>query len=144
VLDAVLPKPRASSLIPLVLMVASLAMSAASCGKVGSDPEISETISRELFIQTYIELRRAAFRSPRARISIEARDRILADFGVTEDDLLEFVDFWGTDTEIMLRVWEEVDSIMTEERLRGPDWEPDLEEGPPGDEGPPGRGAGKP
>jgi hypothetical protein len=124
-------------------MVASLAFSAASCGRIGSDAGTSEAISRELFVQTYIELRRTALRSPRARISIGARDRILADLGVTEDDLLEFVDVWGTDTEMMLGVWEEVDSIMTEERLRGPDWEPDLEEERPRGEEPPVRGVGR-
>jgi hypothetical protein len=62
-------------------------------------------------------------------ISIQARDRILADLGVTEDDLLTFVDVWGSDAEMMVTVWEEVDSLLKAER-RG--WL-DLEGGTEGD-----------
>ena len=73
-------------------------------------------ISREAFIQAYVELRVGALRSPGQEMPLEERDRILANLGLADQDLLDFVEVRGRDVQFMRRVWEEVDSIITERR----------------------------
>jgi len=71
---------------------------------------------REDFVQAYYQLRVEGLRSPEMEISLEARNRILEDLGVTEDDLLNFAEVWGSDGEVMQEIWQEVDSLMREAR----------------------------
>jgi hypothetical protein len=86
------------------------------CG--GPDPVQEDVISRDAFFQAYYDLRMAALRSPGLQISLEGRDSVLNALGLTEEDLLKFADTWGEDSEMMLGIWEEVDSLMREERLQ--------------------------
>lgn len=53
---------------------------------------------------------------PGEELPVERRDEILGNLGLEEEDLLNFVEGRGRDIQFMRRVWEEVDSIMTERR----------------------------
>lgn len=86
------------------------------CG--GPGPGQEDVISRDAFFQAYYDLRMAALRSPGLQISLEGRDSVLNALGLTEEDLLEFTEAWGEDSGMMLGIWEEVDSLMREERLQ--------------------------
>ena len=80
-------------------------------------------ISRDAFIEAYVALRVGALRIPGEEIRVEARDRILENLGLVDQDLLDFVEVNGRDVQFMRGVWEEVDSIITEARNlpKGPD-----------------------
>jgi len=84
-------------------------------------------ISRDRFIQAFVELRKAALSSSDEEIDLADRDRILDSMDLTDQDLLTFVDVWGRDGEMMQAVWQDVDSILRESRTDG--------EGDPGDRG---------
>jgi len=103
-----------------------MALALAACGGSGSFPGAADTISRDTFVQAYLELRIEGLRSDDSEISIEARDLILEEVGVSEEELLAFVDYWGTDPQMMEGIWEEVDSLMRE--ARQVDLETDSEE----------------
>lgn len=94
----------------------SMALALAACGGSGSLSGEADTISRDTFIQAYLELRIEGLRSLGSEISIEARDQILEEVGVSEEELLAFVEYWGTDPLMMEGVWAEVDSLMREAR----------------------------
>ena len=76
------------------------------------------TISQEAFIETYIALRVVGLRAPQQLISQEDRERILSEQGVTEEELLAFVDVHGQDVERMQDIWNEVESRLEELRTR--------------------------
>ena len=91
----------------LVCVIAGLA--GAACA-----PNEPETISRETFVETYVALRAAELRSPGAVIPDEDRDRVLAEMGVSEEDLLAFAEVHGDDVLFMEAVWSEVQNRMAE------------------------------
>jgi hypothetical protein len=68
-----------------------------------------DTIDREVFIATYVDLRMAALDTDTARIGTVERDAILQQHGVTADDLTTFADVHGADLEYMRDVWAEVE-----------------------------------
>jgi len=86
---------------------------ASSCSPREPDGEESSVISREAFIQAYVKLREGALKAPGQEMSLEERDRILADLGLVDQDLLDFVEVRGRDIQFMRRVWEEIDSLIT-------------------------------
>tara|TARA_B100001123_G_scaffold33480_1_gene34858 strand:+ start:4392 stop:4691 length:300 start_codon:yes stop_codon:yes gene_type:complete len=77
-----------------------------SCSGGGAVPQ--ETIDRETFVATYVDLRRAMLVSPQQAISDTDRERVLRQNAVTEGDLIAFADAWGGDASYMTGVWEEV------------------------------------
>jgi len=91
-------------------------LQALSCTPPGPEGGDSSVISRDAFIQAYVDLRVAALRSPGMELPLEERDRILVDLGLVDQDLLDFVEVRGRDIQFMRRVWEEIDSIITEKR----------------------------
>ena len=91
----------------LVCMMAGLA--GAACA-----PDEPGTIDRETFVETYVALRAAELRSSEAVIADEARDSVLAEMGVSEDDLLAFAEAHGDDVLFMESVWTDVQSRMAE------------------------------
>jgi hypothetical protein len=99
----------------LILVATALVLSSSCAGEV-PESATAGVISREAFIEAYVELRVEALKSDDQEIPLEARDRILGGLGLTEEDLLQFVDRRGRDVQFMRRVWEEVDSIMTSRR----------------------------
>lgn len=102
--------------IPVFILIAAVLLSAAACDGTGSDPRTKDAISRETFVQAYYQLRSEGLRSSDTEITLVARDRILNDLGVTAEDLLNFVDVWGRDGEVMQGIWQEVDSLERESR----------------------------
>ncbi len=95
-----------------VTLLASVVISFPTAGCTGSGPDAAETISRDEFVQAYFALRRAGLRSPGMDLTLDARDSVLAHLELTEADLLTFAEVWGAEGEVMLSVWEEVDSLM--------------------------------
>lgn len=89
-----------------------------SCGGDGAAPVAEETISQQAFIETYIALRVVGLRAPQQLISPEDRQRVLAEQGVSEEELLEFVEVHGEDVERMQGIWNEVESRLEELRTR--------------------------
>lgn len=75
-------------------------------------PAAAETIPREVFVDTYVELRMAALHSPDGRVGPAARAEILEAKGVTEADLLEYVDVHGNRVQYMVEVWAEIDDTL--------------------------------
>ena len=86
----------------------------AGCGDSGE--ELDGIITREQFVQAYSELRVSALWSEGEDIVPEERDRILAESGLTPEDLIEFVEAHGRDMDYMQTVWEEVDHNLETRR----------------------------
>jgi hypothetical protein len=57
----------------------------------------SGAIDRQVFIDTYVDLRTAALANPGAQIRPAQRDSVLTKHGVTEEDLLQFAEVHGRD-----------------------------------------------
>ncbi|MBW3534721.1 MAG: hypothetical protein KY453_05810 [Gemmatimonadetes bacterium] len=98
--------------LPLILLAAAAAGSGA-CG--AGEPPQAETIPRETFIATYVDLRKASLEGPGGPIDDGERQRVLEAHGVSEDDLLRFADVHGDDPRYMRELWDEI-----ERRLQGP------------------------
>ena len=100
------------------LMGSSVLCLLSACGGEQA-PESAETISRDVFVDTYVELRMAALHSPDGRVSPEAKAEILEAKEVTEADLMQYVDIHGARVQFMVEVWAEIDdtlrSLRTEE-----------------------------
>ncbi len=90
-----------------LVLAGLLALAVAACG--GNVPE---TIDREVFIGTYVDLRMAAIDTDSAQVSEAERAEILARHGVTEDDLVTFADAHATRLEFMREVWNDVELRM--------------------------------
>lgn len=111
-----IPGTRPGSRLPVHLgALAFLALLAAACGDNGSAPPdpAAETIDRETFVATYVDLRLAALEDTTLSISPAERERVLRRHGVTRDDLFRFVEVHGDRVDFMRDVWDEVD-----ERIR--------------------------
>ena len=87
-----------------------LCLSLACGGEQAS--EAAGSIPRDVFVGTYVELRMAALHSPDGRVSPEAKAEILEAKGVTEADLLEYVDAHGERVQFMVEVWAEIDDTL--------------------------------
>jgi hypothetical protein len=99
---------RQAVTLPLALLAATTL--AAGCGGSAETPPID----REVFIETYVELRLAALESEDFEVDADSRDEILERLGVDQDALLYFADFHGRDVAFMNEVWTEVDRRLTE------------------------------
>lgn len=102
-------RSRCLVLLALVLLLAP------ACGDDGSaapDGPV-ETIDRQTFVATYVDLRLATLRDTSDTITPAERERVLRHHGVTREDLLGFVEIHGDRVEFMRGVWDEVD-----ERIR--------------------------
>jgi hypothetical protein len=78
-----------------------------ACGDAGP-----ETIQRETFVATYVDLRRAALENPARQITPAKRDEVLSRHGVTEEDLYAFVEAHGRDVDYMAGVWSDVEARL--------------------------------
>lgn len=99
----------------LILTSAAL-FCASACASEDSRGGSGGVISREAFIQAYVELRVTALEADEDALPLEQRDEILGNLGLEEEDLLNFVEVRGRDVQYMRGVWEEVDSIMAARR----------------------------
>ena len=100
-------------------------LGSAACSS-GQGPESSEVIDRGVFIATYVDLRMSTLRQGVDQIPTVDRDRILAEHGVSEQDLLDFVEIRGHQPEFMQPVWDTIEARIDRERLgtgaiQGPD-----------------------
>lgn len=86
------------------------------CWSCSADPtDVAEnTVARDVFIGAYLDLRVAALRSGTTEIEGDVRDSILAVYGVTGEELLEFVDTYGENVEFISDLWTEIDGQLTE------------------------------
>lgn len=96
--------------LPILLLLAGLVVVPA-CEDGGAEPR-DQGIEREVFVATYVDLRRAALRNGPEPITPEARARVLERHGVTSEELLEFVEIHGRDLEYMEAVWDTVEAIL--------------------------------
>lgn len=105
-----LPYPRTLlGLFPILTL-------ALSCTLGGPEADTADLISRDAFVQVYVQLRVAALSDPTENVPLDERDRILQEAGVTEEDLLRFVEVRGREVQFMRQLWEEVDSLIQEFR----------------------------
>lgn len=92
----------------------ALALSAFACGGEGTTSAGASVQDREAFIATYVDLRTAVIRGESHVLSDADRATILAEHGMTEEDLTRFAEVHGEDLNFMRGVWDDV-----EERLDG-------------------------
>lgn len=84
-----------------------------SCSGGTTDPP-EDTAEREAFIGAYMDLRTESLSYPSTDLDNEVRDSILSVYGVTDQDLLDFIDMHGEDVEYMRDLWTEVETRQTE------------------------------
>lgn len=102
-------------------MPAILALSVAATAGCGASPGTApgDTIEREAFIATYVDLRIAALDSEGRMLTDTARTRVLTEHRITEDDLMTFAEVHGADVEFMNSLWDEVELRMDALRPEG-------------------------
>ena len=84
-----------------------------SCSGDATDvPE--DTAARDVFIAAYLDLRVAALSLGTADIEGDVRDSILAVYGVTGEELVEFIDMHGENVEFMQDLWTEIEGQLSE------------------------------
>jgi hypothetical protein len=111
-----------------------------SCGGGATDVPEGTTAEREAFIGAYLDLRTAALNSETTEFGDEVRDRILAAYDVTGQDLLDFIDTHGEDVEFMHDLWAELEMRLIErleqnagdEENEGADGSEEIEDGDAG------------
>ena len=79
-----------------------------SCGRGTAEPSV-ETIDRETFVATYVDLRSVALSTTGLEVGSAERDSVLELNEVSEDDLLLFVEVHGRDAVLMQDLWNEVE-----------------------------------
>lgn len=98
---------------PGALILVAGALASAACS---ADQEAEASISTDTFIAAYVDLRMATLRAGVDQIPTAERDRILARHGVTEDDLLQFVEARGRDAAFMHTVWDTIEARIDARR----------------------------
>ena len=84
----------------------------------GCDTGPEDAITREAFVEVYVALRVAELRAPDRVISEEARERVLAEHGVTAEALVGFAENHGADIVFMDGVWSEIERKLKELRSK--------------------------
>ena len=77
-----------------------------------SSESAGDVIDREVFIQTYVDLRIAALETETQQLSDESRGEVLTRSGVTADDLVHFAEVHGRELDFMRDVWNDVELRM--------------------------------
>lgn len=83
----------------------AVAVFAAACG---SDPS-DQAMDREVFVQTYVDLRVAALDTDSQRLADPDREAVLRRHGVTADDLTRFVETHASNLDYMRDVWNDIE-----------------------------------
>lgn len=94
-------------------MVVGTLLAFAACQ---GDSSPADPISREEYIDIYVEILRIADESPDSVVGSERALAILAKHGVSEEELLSFARNHIDDPQYLVEVWSEI-----EERLRNPE-----------------------
>ncbi|MHC4925459.1 MAG: hypothetical protein ACYTG4_15490 [Planctomycetota bacterium] len=105
------PLRRVFGLIPILSVALSIA-----CAGGGAAPPDSTLIDNESFVATYVALRVAALTGDDRSIDEEGREAVLREQGVSEEDLLAFVEFHGDDVDFMREIWDEVERRLDAQR----------------------------
>ena len=98
-------------------VLAALVVLFAGCGGDAAAPERAAAIDRETFISTYVDLRTATIRAEGYELTPRDRAGILERHGISEDDLLAFVEVHGEDVAFMRTVWDEVEARLDAVRV---------------------------
>ena len=87
------------------------------CWSCGDDATVvlEDSADREVFIEAYVDLRARALTLGTTEIEGDVRDSILAVYGVTGEELLEFVNIHGEDVQFMGDLWGEIEGRLTEQ-----------------------------
>ena len=108
--ESLAPRIRAGSLPSALGLVGLLVVVlVTSCGRGTAEPSV-ETMDREAFIATYVDLRSAALTTTALSITPAERDSVLTLHEVSEADLLLFVEVHGRDAVLMQDLWNEVEA----------------------------------
>jgi hypothetical protein len=70
------------------------------------------SIDRETFIASYVDLRMTALGTEIGELDDALRAEVLERNGVSEEDLVAFVELHGEDVEFMQDIWDEIESRM--------------------------------
>ena len=97
-----------------VLLLAMGCLHVAACSPGGTEADAGELMTREAFVEAYFQLRVEALKDPFREISVPARDRILQELGVTQDELLRFAEVRGTNPAYMEQIWDEVEARLVQ------------------------------
>ena len=98
---------------PRLMVVVIASIVCWSCS--GNTTDVAaDTDGREVFMGTYVDLRLATLSSGTTLLG-SVRDSILAVYGVTGEELLEFVDTHGEDVEFMRDLWAEIEGRLLEQ-----------------------------
>ena len=100
----------------IAVVVAVGALASAACTGSGST-ETDTGIETERFVAVYVDLRMATLRSGADQLPVATRDSILASHGVTEADLLEFVEIHGRGAQYMHAVWDTIEDRIDRQRV---------------------------
>ena len=107
------PAPTMRPLRPGI--IASMVALTLSWSCIGGTTDVSEdTVGREAFVGVYVDLRAAALSLGTTETGADVRDSILASYGVTGEELLEFVDTHGERVEFMSEIWSEIEGMLSE------------------------------
>ncbi|NIP59585.1 MAG: hypothetical protein GWM92_14740 [Gemmatimonadetes bacterium] len=103
------------------VLILPLVLVPAACGESRADGagRVDAPIDRETFIATYLDLRLAALRNPEREITPQERARVLREHGVSEDELVGFVDAHSHQVSFMEEVWSEIESRLDSLRTPG-------------------------
>lgn len=96
---------------PILLLALAVAIAGGTgCGG-GPAADEAGVLDRETFVETWLDLRIAALRNDGV-LPLRRKESILADHGVTEEELRTFAEVHGGDPAYMLEVWNEVDQHL--------------------------------
>jgi hypothetical protein len=79
-----------------------------------SSPGRGTTISAETFIDVMVALRTSPLLDSSGYLPPGASERILAEHGVSPDDMRGFVEVHGTDVPLMTDIWSAIDARIAE------------------------------
>lgn len=91
------------------LLAAVFATSLLACGEGDAAGPEAGLIADEVFVSAYVELRAAALNHADREITDADRQAVLSEAGISEKDLVTFVEVHGRDVAYMRAVWDEVE-----------------------------------
>lgn len=98
-----------------------LAVSATAVLAACTTAPAEETISRDAFVEAYVDLRVSALETDGQVMSDSLRAAVLGRHGLTAEDLLGFAEAHARDLELMRDVWNDVEAQMDARRPGEPE-----------------------
>jgi hypothetical protein len=80
------------------------------CGDSGTDAD--SPVDQETFIASYVDLRMTALGTETGELDDALRAEVLERNGVSEEELVAFVELHGEDVSLMQDIWDEIESRM--------------------------------